>query len=78
LKVYRQIRTDRHTTPGQRIAPVDDVRDDRGGRGGEVLGQQRQGLELNGAADRLNVGAWIDEWLCEVVVCGRQARPIDA
>src|SRR6266851_3657368 len=26
-------------------------------RGGEVLGQQRQGLELIGAADRLNVGA---------------------
>jgi integrase len=33
----------------------------------KVLEQQRQGLELTGAADRLTVGAWLDQWLREVV-----------
>src|SRR5207244_2143920 len=33
----------------------------------EVLEQQRQGLELTGAADRLTVGRWMDQWLHEVV-----------
>src|SRR5712691_9319889 len=32
----------------------------------EVLEQQRQGLELTGAADRLTVGRWMDQWLHEV------------
>jgi integrase len=33
----------------------------------EVLAQERQGLELTGAADRLTVGAWLDKWLRDVV-----------
>jgi integrase len=38
----------------------------------EVLEQQRDGLELAGAADRLTIAGWLDQWLEDIVDAQRE------